>query len=87
MSAEDYIATGRKWIPAQDWLDQLCKNHDLSCGRSKDLGCSKKADQALLDGISRWYRKPWNPILHPIQNVKAQAVRTAISTAQPWRKH
>ncbi len=87
MSAEDYLATGRRWIKPIDWLDALCMSHDRSCGEAGDKGCSAAADQRLLDGISRWYSNPWNPVLHPIMNVKAQLVRDAISTAQPWRYH
>ena len=87
LSAEDFIAQGHTWIRPIDWLDRLCMDHDRSCGEAKDMGCSKKADQKLLDGISKWYRNPFNPIFHPIQNVKAQAVREGINLAQPWRKH
>ena len=87
MSAEDYLATGRRWIKPTDWLDRLCMDHDRSCGEAGEKGCSKKADQKLLDGISIWYRNPFNPLFHPIMNVKAQLVREAITLAQPWREH
>lgn len=87
LSAQDYLESGRRWIKPTDWLDKLCMAHDRSCGEAGDKGCSAAADQKLLDGISKWYSNPWNPIFHPIISGKAQLVQTAIIAAQPWRTH
>ena len=72
-------------MPAIDWLDQLCLEHDKDCGRS-GKGCSRRGDQRLIDGIDKWSSVWYNPLLHPIQNAKARVVRQAISLAQPFRR-
>ena len=68
-----------------DWLDRLCLEHDRGCGSSA-LGCSRRDDQRLIDGIDKWKAIWYNPLIHPFQNAKASLVRSGIVLAQPFRR-
>jgi len=86
IDARSYVLGGGDFsVRPIDWLDRLCMAHDRGCG-SSDLGCSRRDDQKLLDGIEKWKSKWSNPILHPLQNAKADVVLTAITLAQPFRR-
>lgn len=86
ISARGYTLRGGQFdVKPVDWLDRLCLEHDRSCGAS-ELGCSKAGDQALIDGIKKWQSVWYNPLIHPIQNAKADLVRNAIQIAKPFRR-
>ena len=80
VSAEEY--TGSWDAPAVDWLDRCARAHDKACSNG---GCTAAADRRMIRCIDNWYRNPLNPILHPIQNLRAMAVREAIRTASRFR--
>jgi hypothetical protein len=82
--------TGGKALPANspkvnwnkkciDKLDCACKKHDRDC--SHRLGCSAKADRALINtafwvGLTSW---------DPITRTKAKAIQAAITAASMTR--
>lgn len=86
ISARAYTLRGGRFdVKPVDWLDRLCMEHDKGCG-SSNRGCSRADDQRLIDGIDKWTSVWYNPLIHPIQNAKAQTVRTGIALAQPFRR-
>ena len=86
ISARDYVLRGGQFdVKPISWLDQLCLEHDRGCG-SSDLGCSRRDDQRLIDGIDNWKAIWYNPLIHPLQNAAADVVRTGIVLAQPFRR-
>lgn len=86
ISARSYVLGGGEFdVKPVDWLDALCLEHDRGCG-SSDLGCSRRDDQRLIDGIDKWTSVWYNPLIHPIQNARALTVRSGIALAQPFRR-
>ena len=86
ISARSYVLGGGDFrVPAVDWLDQLCREHDKGCGSSAK-GCSRADDQRLIDGIDKWKSVWYNPLIHPLQSAKADVVRSGIALAQPFRR-
>ena len=80
VSAEEY--TGSWDYPAIDWLDRCARTHDRACANG---GCTAAADRKMIKCIDRWFANPLNPLLHPIMNIKAQAIREGIRTASLFR--
>ncbi len=86
IDARSYVLGGGQFdVKPVDWLDALCLEHDRGCG-SSDLGCSRSDDQRLIDGIDKWKAVWYNPVIHPIQNARADVVRTGMILAQPFRR-
>ena len=83
VSAQDYKGSwNSKCI---DNLDCACRKHDKAC--AGELGCSKKADDALLKVARKISINPIERIFRPSKVKASDKIVAAISLARLTRKH